>query len=86
MGRFKVSLTKASLHVILRDCFYAGAFEWEGCWYIGTHPLFLRPGLFFRTQAHVRKTLGNQTGAFSRVAGSDQPLLDRAVRSETYGQ
>jgi site-specific DNA recombinase len=46
-----IRICKGNIHHILRNSFYVGSFTWSGYSYSGTHPLFLRPGLFERVQS-----------------------------------
>src|SRR6266496_3759192 len=43
-------LQKGYLHKLLRNPFYGGFYMWDGRKYRGTHPLFIDPAVFQRTQ------------------------------------
>lgn len=45
------TLSRGNVHLILKNRFYTGLFAWSGQMYSGTHPVFLRPGLFDEVQA-----------------------------------
>ena len=53
--QFAALVSDANVRAILQDCFYAGAFEWDGRWYLGAHRTFLRTGVFHRAQALMRR-------------------------------
>lgn len=48
---FGARVSAANVSTILQDCFYVGAFEWKGSWFLGAHPTFLRTGVFYQAQA-----------------------------------
>lgn len=44
-------LSRANVHLILKNRFYTGTFEWSGQTYAGTHALFIQPEIFAEVQA-----------------------------------
>jgi site-specific DNA recombinase len=44
-------VSRGNVHLILRNRFYLGSFEWSGHSYCGTHPLFVNPQVFEHVQA-----------------------------------
>ena len=56
-------LSRANVHLILKNRFYTGTFEWSGQTYAGTHALFIQPEIF----AEVRAVLtGHNRPKYSR--------------------
>jgi hypothetical protein len=58
---FGARVSEANVRTILQDCFYVGAFQWDERWYLGAHPIFLRPGLFHQTQAMIGRLARTET-------------------------
>lgn len=69
-GEFGVWVSSENIRAIVHDCFYIGAFEWQGRWYSGTHPIFLRSGVFH--QAQVALNRGMQTDIIADAGGTDK--------------
>jgi site-specific DNA recombinase len=49
-AEFGKKFQKGYLHKLLRNPFYNGLFMWDGKKYRGTHPVFVHPAVFQRTQ------------------------------------
>ena len=49
-AEFGKKFQKGYLHKLLRNLFYNGLFMWDGKKYRGTHPVFVHPAVFQRTQ------------------------------------
>jgi site-specific DNA recombinase len=49
-AEFGKKFQKGYLHKLLRNPFYNGLFMWDGTKYRGTHPVFVHPAVFQRTQ------------------------------------
>jgi hypothetical protein len=44
------TISRNNVHLILKNRFYVGFFEWSGQAYVGTHPLFVNPQVFEQVQ------------------------------------
>jgi DNA invertase Pin-like site-specific DNA recombinase len=51
LDNFDIRVSEENIDVILHDWFYFGVFEWEKHWYSGIHPIFLRPGVFYKAHS-----------------------------------
>jgi len=57
------TMSKANIHLVLKNRFYIGLFDWAGKTYQGTHLLFIDPNTF----AHVQAVLaGNNRPKYSK--------------------
>jgi hypothetical protein len=45
------TMSLGNIHLILRNNFYIGVFEWSGETFMGTHPLFVNPKIFTKVQS-----------------------------------
>lgn len=64
--------SKSYLHMLLKNLFYSGFFDWDGARYKGTHPLIVSPELVRRGQdvldSHNRPKYRKHEFAFGRPA------------------
>ncbi len=45
------TISRANVHLVLKNPFYTGIFEWSGQTYPGKHPVFINPDIFREVQA-----------------------------------
>ena len=89
-GETGKALSRGNVHLILKNRFYTGLFEWSGQTYAGTHPVFLRPGLFDEVQAvltgHNRPKYSKREIAFRGLmqCAYDGCMVTGEVQKEKY--
>lgn len=69
-------ISRNNMHLILKNLFYTGLFEWSGQIYPGTHPLFLDHVLFERVQSVL--------GSHNRPKYSKQEIAFRGIMRCAY--
>jgi len=69
-------ISRNNMHLILKNVFYTGFFEWSGQTYPGTHPLFLDHALFERVQSVL--------GSHNRPKYSKQKIAFRGIMRCAY--
>ena len=83
-------ISRGNAHLILKNRFYTGSFEWSGQTYPGTHPVFLRPGLFDEAQSvlhgHNRPKYSKREIAFRGLmqCAYDGCMVTGEVQKEKY--
>ena len=83
-------MSLSNLHLILRNKFYIGIFEWSGQSFSGTHPLFVEPKTFVRVQSvmdgHNRPKYSKRDVALRGllVCANDGCQLTGDVQKEKY--
>lgn len=84
------TMSMGNLHLILKDNFYIGTFEWAGETYAGTHSLFVNPKTFQRVQevlaGHNRPRYSKRDIAFRGLmtCANDGCQLTGDVQKEKY--
>ncbi len=53
-GETGISISRGNVHLILKNPFYMGFFEWGGRTYPGTQPTYVNPGIYREAQAVLR--------------------------------
>jgi site-specific DNA recombinase len=87
---FGKTMSRGNIHLILKNRFYVGDFEWAGETYHGTHPLFIAPKTFARVQAvlagHNRPKYSKREVAFRGLMNCsyDGCMLTGDVQKEKY--
>jgi site-specific DNA recombinase len=83
-------MSLGNIHLILKNEFYIGSFQWSGSTYRGTHPLFVDPKTFERVQAvgagHNRPKHSKRDIAFRGLmnCAHDGCMLTGDVQKEKY--
>jgi site-specific DNA recombinase len=83
-------MSRGNIHLILKNRFYVGYFEWVGETYRGTHPLFIAPKIFARVQevlaGHNRPKYSKREIAFRGLmnCAHDGSMLTGDVQKEKY--
>jgi site-specific DNA recombinase len=84
------TISRNNVHLILRNRFYVGFFEWSGQTYVGTHPLFVNPQVFERVQSvltgHNRPKYSKREIAFRGLmtCAYDDCMVTGEVQKEKY--
>ncbi|HZY61882.1 MAG TPA: recombinase family protein [Edaphobacter sp.] len=87
---FGKTMSRGNVHLILKNRFYVGFFEWSGETYPGTHPLFINPKTFQRVQevlaGHNRPKYSKREIAFRGLmnCANDGCMLTGEVQKEKY--
>jgi site-specific DNA recombinase len=87
---FGKTMSRGNIHLILKNRFYVGDFEWVGETYHGTHQLFIAPKTFARVQAvlagHNRPKYSKREVAFRGLmnCAHDGCMLTGDVQKEKY--
>ncbi len=87
---FGKRLNRCTVHLLLKNRFYLGTFEWSGQTYAGTHSIFVRADVFERVQSimagHNRPKYSKRDIAFRGLMSCayDGCLLTGDVQKEKY--
>jgi site-specific DNA recombinase len=87
---FGKTMSRGNIHLILKNRFYIGFFEWAGETYRGTHQLFIEPKTFQRVQevltGHNRPKYSKQEIAFRGLmtCAHDGCMLTGDVQKQKY--
>jgi site-specific DNA recombinase len=83
-------MSRGNIHLVLKNRFYVGYFEWGGESYPGTHALFIEPKTFARVQdvltGHNRPKYSKREIAFRGLmnCANDGCMLTGEVQKEKY--
>jgi hypothetical protein len=83
-------MSRANVHLVLKNQFYVGKFTWGGQEFTGTHPLFIDPKMFERVQqvlhAHNRPKPSKRDVAFRGLmtCAHDGCMLTGDVQKEKH--
>lgn len=84
------TMSRGNIHLILKNQFYTGTFEWFGHTYAGTHPVFVDPTTFQEVQTvltgHNRPKYSKREIAFRGLmsCAHDGCMLTGDVQKEKY--
>jgi site-specific DNA recombinase len=84
------TISRANVHLILKNRFYTGSFEWSGQTYPGTHPVFVNSNVFNEVQSilagHNRPKYSKREIAFRGLirCAHDGCTLTGDVQKEKY--
>ncbi len=87
---FGKRINRCTVHLLLKNRFYVGTFEWSGESYAGTHPVFIRADIFERVQSiltgHNRPKYSKRDIAFRGLmqCAYDGCLLTGDVQKDKY--
>ncbi len=84
------TISRGNVHLILKNRFYVGVFEWSGQSYLGTHPLFVSPETFAEVQnvltGHNRPKYSKRNVAFRGLmtCANDGCMLTGDIQKQKY--